>query len=117
MNYTSTVIGGAGRGKKLGFPTFNLEIPTQFTVAEGIYGVAVDIAGVRYKGAMHFGPIPVFNNPKPSLEIFVLDYEPTNPVTTLTFEIIKFLRPIQNFSSPQELAAQIAKDVTNIRSF
>ena len=73
MIYTAHVITGAGRGKGLGFPTVNLEIPPQLTIAEGIYAVDVEVAGARYKGAMHFGPIPVFNDPKPSLEIFILD--------------------------------------------
>lgn len=140
MKYTSTVITGQGRGKGLGFPTFNLQIPSALKLKPGIYACWVWIERKQYQGAMHFGPIPVFNQTSLSLEIFVLDYSAddlTRPsaatgsrygqigsqreavlrrrVNRLTFTPIKYLRPIKNFPSSQALSNQISHDVAQIR--
>ncbi|MBI5619675.1 riboflavin kinase, partial [Candidatus Gottesmanbacteria bacterium] len=73
MKITSRQIKGKGRGKLLGFPTINLEIPEGLTLKEGIWAVWVTIAGKRYGGALHFGPVPTFREREKSLEVFLLD--------------------------------------------
>jgi len=116
MKYSVAIIKGEGRGKLLGFPTFNLKIPKNFDAKQGIYACWVKIGGKKYQGALHFGPIPVFNQSKISLEVFLLDYKPTNyPITQLTIELVKFLRPVKSFPSAQALKQQIAEDVDNVR--
>ena len=113
--FTSSVIKGKGRGTELGFPTFNLVIPAHFTAPEGIYAADVIINGRQYRGALHWGPIPVFNEDEKSLEIFVLDYPDTDAPRTIRFELKTYLRPIKNFDSPAALTAQIKKDIIHIR--
>ena len=115
MKLTSPVISGHGRGKLLGFPTFNLKIPPELSAKHGIYAAWVWIGGQKYQGALHFGPVPTFKNPRPSLEIFLLDYADEEPVHELTFELVSYLRPIEAFASPEALAQQIAEDVSRIR--
>lgn len=117
MKHTCSVIKGQGRGKGVGYPTFNLTIPPKFSLKPGIYACWVWLDNVKYKGALHFGPIPVFNQPTNSLEIFVLDYSSKYLINRLTFTPVKFLRPIQNFPSPQALASQISRDVSRVRKF
>lgn len=114
--YTTTVIPGQGRGKTLGYPTFNLRIPKNFSLKPGIYAGYVWIDNHQYLGAFHYGPIPVFSDPTPHLEVFVLDYLSNCPITSITFEPIKYLRPIKNFSSPEALAHQISRDVAQVRA-
>lgn len=116
MKYSSPVIKGAGRGQGIGYPTFNLQVPQDFNLKPGIYACWVWVEGEQYQGAMHFGPIPTFNEQTPSLEIFVLDYSPHDLVNQLSFEPIKYLRPIKKFSSPQDLSHQITIDVNRIRN-
>ena len=115
MKYTGSIITGQGRGKKLGFPTFNLKIPPHFPFKTGIYACWVWLNRTKYPGALHFGPIPVFHQLDNHLEIHVLDCFTPAPTKTLIFEIVKFLRPIKNFPSPPALSHQIAIDVTRIR--
>src|SRR3989344_5941092 len=74
MKFTTPVIKGHGRGKTLGFPTFNLQIPADLQHKHGIYAGFVWIDKQKYPGAFHFGPIPVFSDSSPHLEVFVLDY-------------------------------------------
>lgn len=115
MRFTTDIISGKGRGKLLGFPTFNLKIPADLKIKEGIYAARVMLENKEYKGALHFGPIPAFKDPARSLEVFVLDYTRDSTPQTLSFEILDYLRPIQNFATPQALSAQIAKDVEAVR--
>ena len=117
MNYKSKQIKGKGRGKLLGSPTINLEIPSNFTIQEGIYAVYVWIKYKKYKGALHFGPVPVFNETNKSLEVFLIDAikVPDTSKEEITFEIVKKIRDIQMFQSPEILSKQIADDVKRIQ--
>jgi riboflavin kinase/FMN adenylyltransferase len=115
MKYTALVVKGKGRGKLLGFPTFNLEVPRGFDEPFGIYAAWVWIGEEQYSGALHYGPIPTFQEAEPSLEIFVLDYEEEGVVEELVFEVEKYIREIQNFPSQEALHDQIALDVHEVR--
>lgn len=116
MKFRSTQIKGKGRGKLLGFPTINLQIPADFSLEDGIYAVKVFADNKEFTGALHYGPIPVFKENEKTLEVFLIDTKENNIPKTLDFEIetFKFLRQIRNFSNEQELAKQIGKDVDEI---
>lgn len=116
MKFTAQVIPGQGRGKILGFPTFNLQIPPSLETKPGIYAGWVWINNQKYLGAFHFGPIPVFSDATPHLEVFVLDYNSSVPITSLIFELVHYLRPIRNFKNPTSLSRQISRDVTKTRA-
>jgi|SRR3989344_4531544 len=113
MRFSSTQVKGKGRGKLLGFPTINLEIPEDFSLGDGIYAVKVFIEEITFPGALHFGPIPTFNETKKTLEVFLIDTKDSDipDGNTFEFEIIKYLRPVLNFPDQKKLAEQIAKDV------
>jgi len=115
MKYTTSVIRGKGRGKGIGYPTFNLKIPKEFPHKPGIYACWVWIENIKYTGAMHFGPIPTFDETALSLEIFVLGYSSADPIKSLTFTPVKYLRPIKTFTSPEKLSQQISLDVSQVR--
>ena len=119
MQFVSYHITGKGRGKGIGFPTINLKIPETFELADGVYAVFVNIDQKIFKGAMHYGPIPVFNEENKSLEIYLLDIDnksfPEIDDRKIEVDVKQFIREIRNFSSPAELSQQIAKDVDNIR--
>jgi len=114
--YTTKVITGKGRGKFLGFPTLNLTIPNNFNFQHGIYAGWVYLHQQSYKGAFHFGPIPTFQDPKPSLEVFVLETNIPKPPKTIDIQLVKHLRPIKSFSNPESLTLQIQQDVLQTQS-
>lgn len=120
MRFSSFQIKGKGRGKGIGFPTINLDIPTHFEMKDGVYAVIVGIEGRSYSGALHYGPIPVFNETEKSLEIFLLDVVEANfPVIknkTIEVDVKRYIREIISFSNPKALAAQIQQDVEDIRN-
>lgn len=117
MKFKSTRIKGKGRGKILGFPTINLEIPKNFNIKEGIYAVRVIIASKEFAGAMHYGPIPTFNENEKTLEVFLIDASEKNipTIEIFEFEIVKYMRPVLSFPNQEELVKQIKKDVDNAK--
>lgn len=116
MQYEVTVIKGKGRGKRLGFPTLNLVIPEDFPYQHGIYAGTVVVNGVVYKGAIHYGPIPAFNDTRPTLEVHIigetLKKQPNKVWLTLEY----FIREVKSFSSAEELSNQINADIEKIKS-
>lgn len=115
MQYVSHVIKGKGVGKTLGFPTLNLVIPQDFAYPHGIYGGWVFINRQKYQGAFHFGPVPVFDNYKVSLEVFILDQDLSETPVEIEFELVQKIRDVMNFKSQKVLAEQIEKDVEQVR--
>ena len=113
--FKSRVISGHGRGQLLGFPTLNLTIPKGLTAKHGVYAGWVIVAGQRFPGAFHFGPLPVFASPKPVLEVFVLEHTFAPVPKVLSFSLNHYLRPVKNFPSPAALSAQIKQDVASTR--
>ena len=117
MNYIAKIVKGHGRGKLLGFPTYNLKIPADLEVSYGIYAGLVWIEGTMYPGAFHYGPVPTFQQTTPTLEVFVLDYAPIEDPQEITFSLVKLLREIQHFSTAKDLEKQIAADVALVRQY
>ena len=119
MNIISSQIKGKGRGKLLGYPTINLEIPAGLNLAEGIWAGWVGIAGKRYKGAIHYGPIPTFAEKAKSLEVFLLDASGDELAgaenETIELTVVERLRDIMKFENSQALIAQIACDVQDVK--
>lgn len=118
MKFSSHQIRGKGRGKLLGFPTINLEIPENLELENGIYAVKVFISDKEFLGAMHFGPIPVFKEDEKTLEVFLIDTKDEDIPNSQDFEIetLKYLREVMNFPNQEELAKQIEKDVAETQN-
>lgn len=118
MVFQSMQIKGAGRGKKLGYPTINLEIPKNFHSKEGVYAAWVTIGHNQYKAAGHYGPVPTFHSEKKNLEFFLIDVLADNldafHTKPISFELIEYVRPVKKFESPKRLKNQITKDVKKI---
>lgn len=115
MRYRAKVIRGAGRGKTLGFPTLNLELPTALKRRRGIYAGWVWFGGRKCAAAFHIGPAPVFKRRSVALEAFIIDKNVARAPARVSFELIKRLRPIKNFSSPAALIKQMHRDVAAVK--
>jgi len=119
MKFISTQIKGKGRGKPMGFPTINLKIPVNFKLKDGIYAAKVNLENKMFKSALHYGPVPTFNEKEKSLEIFLLGVN-INEIENLDkknieVEISKYLRPVIKFDLKEELIKQIKEDVKKIQ--
>ncbi len=115
--FTAKVVTGAGRGRAIGTPTMNLDLTAvPADLREGVYAVTVFLEDAWWPAAMHYGPRPVFQD-GPSCEVHVIDREIPRAPATLTVRMVRYLRAIRHFESPQILAAQIALDIDRVRYF
>jgi drug/metabolite transporter (DMT)-like permease len=119
VTFASVKVHGDGRGKTLGFPTINLQIPWNLVLTPGIYAVWVWINGVKYAGALHYGSVPTFNKIEQTLEIFVLTKKNlTNAEvsqSSLKVMVVEKLREVLKFDSSEALIAQMHQDVAQTK--
>ena len=114
---TGQVGHGAGRGRQLGFPTANLEINSrQALPADGIYATRAYVAGHTYPSVTNIGTRPTFGEGERTVEVYLLDFEGALYTQELRLELIERLRAEKRFSNPEELKAQISRDVERARS-
>ena len=111
-----TVEHGDKRGRALGFPTINLQVPPQRLLPrDGIYAVWANVGADRVMGAASLGVRPTFGGGARRLEVFLLDWHVDLYGDRVRVEFVKRLRDELRFASAAELAEQIAKDVDQTR--
>lgn len=113
---SGTVVGGAKRGTGLGYPTANIPMPRGTALGHGIYAVRVHAAGKIHDGAAYLGTRPTYDNGKPVLEVFLLDFDGDLYGQTISVEFVDFIRADRKFGSSEDLVAQMDKDVAAIRA-
>lgn len=111
------VIRGMGLGRKLGYPTANLEF-NQFKALprEGIYAATVIVDEVSYGGMMFVGKNHLNPQEAFSVEAHILEFDREiygEIITFLPFEFVRENRPIK---TTEELVQQIGKDKIVIES-
>ncbi len=108
------VVKGRGEGGKLGFPTANLKFPPEKLLpADGVYGVYV--REVRRFGLAHVGPRPTYGLGR-SFEVHLLNFN-SEIRGEITVEILRRIRGVKAFKSPQDLKEQISQDVKTFEKF
>ena len=109
MQFIAKVIAGKGRGKKLGFPTANLD-KIDLDIEYGVYSVKVKISNKIYEALLHFGPKKTFNE-KVSLELHIKNFNFDIYGKSIKIKIINKIRNIKKFTNIKELKKQISKDL------
>ncbi len=116
---SGVIVGGAGRGTVMGYPTANIRLEEGVTLMHGIYAVNAYVEGRKLQGAAYLGTRPTFDAGLPVLEIFLFDFEGDLYGKTMEIEFISFIREDMKFRSMEALTAQMdddcakAKDVLN----
>ena len=113
------MIKGLGLGKKLGFPTANLEVPYyKFVPPRGVYAVKIEIQNSQFLGAMNIGIKPTLGEKlKETIEIHIFDFNQNIYHQEIRVEIFKKIREEKKFSNLEELKRQIEADCEQIRKF
>lgn len=109
---TGEVVHGDGLGKKINFPTANIEIPETYKIIpkNGVYLVKAIINSERYFGMMNIGVRPTIGGENKSLEIHFFNFKDNIYNKTISVEIICKIRDEEKFSSIDELKIQLKKD-------
>lgn len=111
------VVKGDGIGRKLGFPTANLDAANLILPPNGVYSGCTKLDGQLYRVALNIGLRPTVSSAKPQLrvEAHLLDFNGDIYGKELEVEIGDKLRGERKFDSPDELSVQIGKDVETVR--
>ena len=112
------VIHGEGRGKKINFPTANIDYPKQKAIPpNGIYACRARLGNRHYMAATNIGLNPTFTPERtiPSLEAYLLDFDRDIYGETLTLEFVKRLRDEIRYTTVEALIEQIHEDVNQTR--
>ena len=114
---SGTVVHGFENGRKLGYPTANLEIDTAKLVPHlGSYATWVTWKGQRFAGMTNIGRRPTLNNgTQISLETHLLDFKDDLYGESLTLEFIGRLRDEKRFEGLEHLKTQLAQDAEKTR--
>jgi riboflavin kinase/FMN adenylyltransferase len=110
-----TVARGAQRGRGLGFPTANLVDTQSLVPAEGVYAVRVPLDEKTWPGAANIGPNPTFGDLARKVEVHLIGFDGDLLGQSLEMDFIERLRGVQTFTSVNELAEQIQRDVDAAR--
>lgn len=135
------VIGGASRGRELGFPTANLEILSEVLPLSGVYPCRVRFMEAAFQetrreaeriltasrgewqdGVLNFGFRPTFQgagpeNKKAVFEVHLFDFDRDIYGKSLEVAIFPRLREEIRFKDPQSLRRQIMQDAEKARSY
>ncbi|MDR3261811.1 MAG: riboflavin biosynthesis protein RibF [Tannerella sp.] len=106
------VVSGYQTGRKLGFPTANIEVDDPFKVwpGMGVYAVWVHLEGVRYQGMLSIGNRPTLNGKQVVIEVHLLHFSGIVYRQRIEVEFIRYLRENRKFDSLDALKTQLSED-------
>lgn len=109
-----TVISGNQLGRKLGFPTANIETSDKYKIIPGygVYAVLVDVNGSIYKGMLNIGTRPTFNKnaDNRSIEVNIFDFNEDIYGAEITLTFIDKIRGERKFEEVEMLIKQLERD-------
>ena len=116
---TGEVVAGTGTGRKFTFPTLNLRAEQELLPAKGVYITRTVMEGEpsSHRSVTNVGMRPTFNGTGLTVETHLLDYSGNFSPKRIEVRFWKKLREERKFGGPEELKAQIAKDIARANGF
>ena len=108
-----TVQKGRQQGKKIGFPTCNIDIKDYVIAMPGVYAVKVKRknSNKSLKAIANLGYRPTFNQKKILLEVHIFNFSGNLYNKYLSIEFTKFIRKEIKFKNVNQLRKQIQSDL------
>lgn len=114
------VISGYKVGRKIGFPTANIEVSESYKLLPGIgvYAVKVRIGNSMHNGMLNIGYRPTIDsgNKKLSVEVHILDFEENIYKSIIRVEFIQKIRDEMHFPNIESLIIQLQRDKLTTRA-
>lgn len=113
------VVPGKQQGRKIGFPTANIDVVDEYVMpAGGIYVGYLWIDGVPHESVLNIGYNPTFNtNPYISVESYILDFDEDIYGKHVKQTFLVRLREEKKFDSIEALVEQMDQDVLDARAY
>ena len=105
------VIKGEQRGRKIGFPTCNINLKEYVIPRLGVYSVKIKIGKKLKKGIANIGYRPTFSGKSILLEVNIFGINSNLYKRMIIVNFIKFIRKEKKFKNINELRSQISKDI------
>lgn len=115
FTFTGIVKHNLGRGRKLGYPTANIDVPA--TTPEGLFVGITKHKDKVYQALIFIGPAVTFEETDKKAEIYILDFDEDIYGETLTTEILHKLRDNEKFTTVEALIEKMRNDEINARNF
>ena len=109
---------GREEGKKIGFPTCNIDIKDYVIAMPGVYAVRVYQKNKKnyLKAIANLGYRPTFNQKKILLEVHIFNFSGNLYNKYLSVEFIKFIRKEKKFSNVNQLRKKIQSDLRTAKN-
>ena len=105
------IVKGRQMGRKIGFPTANIDFDPLKILPRGVYAVKAKLGRKEYNGVCNIGRRPtVEEGGLPTCEVHILDFNRDIYGRELTAEFIAKIRPERKFGTLGELTQQINRD-------
>jgi phosphoribosyl 1,2-cyclic phosphate phosphodiesterase len=116
---TGEIVSGTGTGRRFTFPTLNLKPEQELLPARGVYVTRTLLEGESKsrRSVTNVGMRPTFNGASLSVETHLLDFSGEVTAKRMEVRFWKRLREEKKFAGPEELRAQITRDITSARRF
>ena len=115
---SGTVGHGEQRGRTLGFPTANLDVPiSRLRPANGVYITHVHLPHGTFRAITNVGIRPTFNHRPPTVEAYILDFSDDIYDAPMQVDFLHRLRPEVQFPSADALITQMRRDEADTRAW
>ncbi len=106
------VVRGDMRGRTIGIPTANVAVEDRMQIpANGVYAAYTEVDGKEYASVVNIGTRPTFGGERVTIESHLLDAQLDLYGAGVAVGFVARLRAEQRFSGPDELVAQIRRDI------
>ena len=109
------VVTGMNRGKKLGFPTANIETKGELFPKSGVYASIVTLKGKQCKAVANVGKHPTFPEDPFSVEAHIFDFDSDIYGEQVEILFIDRIRDEMAFQTPEALVEQIRRDAVKAK--
>ena len=110
------VVAGNRMGRKMGFPTANMQLyePLKLVPMNGVYAVEVEVLGGTYRGMCNIGLRPTVDGKVRTIETHILDFNQDIYGLPLLLRFVRRIRDERKFPSLDALREQIVLDCQSV---
>lgn len=114
---TGIVVSGQKIGRKIGFPTANIEQADEYKLitANGVYACRVEYNGKMYQGMGNIGVRPTVNHSSLTIEVNIFDFDREIYDEEITIYFVDRIRDEEKFGNLDLLKEQLTKDEVTVR--
>ncbi len=109
------VVKGEKRGRKLGFPTINLDAEWEILPQPGVYATYVRLSDGFHESITNIGVRPTFEENKLTVETHIFDFDENLYGKEIRVNFVERLRDEKRFENVDKLVEQINYDISAVR--